>query len=380
MNRKLLGSNILSFEYTTGVCPTQCEQCFCNFGFQGVMITQSYLRKENESWRKFVEDERKLRKIIKSKDLVNLPVVNATKDPVYKKRIESIFLNEFNVEATPILRVSAMSDCSYYPKEIIQNIVNKWGDFCFFNSSIKSFVRYPSNIEKFVNKVVITTNPGNQNAIPPKVKNKNELIIQSLSGSGGRFNFFSPATFTSVGKPELEDKVKFYRLRAIQTIIPNIETDKPVVLTPIRFKSLIAAAAWAKRYSLSFTVEARLPEKELVILKSLNAIISEPKSSHNIFKLHSLPEDKRNVSCFRGQQTTFRFHAGWWRQQLDSSLSESSNIDNFICDRAGKKCKACGLCAMLDGTQPGWHNKLNIVNGKPFPIKRKEANYLLQNY
>lgn len=377
-NRKLIGSNIMSWEYTTGVCPTQCEQCFCNFGFQGKMVTASYMKESNRNWRNYAEKERQLRNITKSAATKNIPVVNATKSRIYKRRIDTVELKDFNVEATPILRVSSMSDCSYYPPEVIKHLVNTWEEYCFFNSSIKSIVRHPRNLKNYIHKVVITTNPGTQTYIPPRVENNNELVVNSILKPKTKYDFFNPHTLTDVNKADLEYKVKFYRLRSIQTIIPRINTDKPIVLTPIRFKSLISAAAWCTKYNIECEIYANLTKAELEILETLDVTIYSKRGNNNLFRIRS--DNSKNISSNAGEWTNFIFKDSWWRQQFNLELREDSAIDNYICDRANLKCKGCGLCATLDGTKPNWHNDLNLINGKNVLAAKKESNYLYQMF
>lgn len=384
-NRKLDGSNILSWEYSTGVCPTQCEECFCNLGMHGQSVPTAFISPSNKKWQEYAKKERRRRRLSSPatkitpsmKGLQNIPRSAALKESQYKRRQKKISPAGYDVECVPFLRIASMSDCSYYPPEVIEHLRNTWGDYCFFNTAIRSFLKRPENVVEGVHKIVVTTNPGRQKIIAPGVKNRQQVILDSLAGSGGKYGFLTPKTFTDVGYPQLEEKVKFYRLRAIPTIIPRIETDQPVVITQLRFRTLFDAAAWAQRYRIDCRIEGTLTQKNAALLEQTGAKV-KIRNGHST-RLYLRTKDRRNASDFSGEWSIYGFEDAWWRPDLNVQAwdwNDSSGLTDFVCDRIHKACEACGLCANLDGTVRGWHNRLNLVDGETVPLVRGEAYYL----
>lgn len=384
-NRKQDGSNILSWEYSTGVCPTQCEECFCNLGMQGQSVTASFISPKNKEWQEYAKKERKRRGLSLPasritptlKGLQNIPRSAALRESWYKRRQRTIRPAGYDVDCIPFLRISSMSDCSYYPPEVIEHLRDTWGEYGFFNTAIRSFLKRPENVADRAHKVVVTTNPGRQKIVAPGVRNRQQVILASLAGSGGKYGFLTPKTFTDVGYSHLEKKVKFYRLRAMPTIIPHIETDQPVVITQLRFRTLFDAAAWAKRYNVECRIEGTLTQKIAALLKQTGAKVKIQNGQATRIFLRTT--DRRNASDFAGDWSVYAFEDAWWRPDLSIQAwdwVDSSGLTDFVCDRIHKACEACGLCANLDGTVRDWHNKLNLVDGEPVPLKRGEAYYL----
>jgi hypothetical protein len=346
---------------------------------QGQSVTLSYLARPE--WQQWAQAERKKQglsplatKSSKSmKGLTNIPKPAAKKESVWKRRKRTVEIAP-GYEAAAFLRIGSMSDCSYYPKDILTHFVKVWGDYCFFNSAIRSITRQPEKLELF-HKVVVTVNPGSQSVVAPGIKGSDrwETIAKSLRGSGGKFGFFTPKTLADL---RLDDSnVKFYRLRAIPTIIPHLETDKPVVVTQLRFRTLYDMAAWAKRYRVNCEIVGDLTSKQVKFLHDLGANVTVKKGVKKFAKLWTAKGDKRNVADRAGEASVYEFEDAWWRPALDQVKfeKESTGLTKYVCDRVHQGCSACGLCASLDGTQSGWENQLNVFDGEVFPLHENEA-------
>lgn len=267
------------------------------------------------------------------------------------------------------LRVSSMTDSSWAPPDWLAQVRKAWGDYCFFNSAITAMSRaiqtrsdWEATFAEY-HKLVVTLNPGSQHLLPfeervdrPRdrklragwfVVKENKKNIAGTMGPAKdhAMDFFHPVTVSALaklrGKPieALEANVKWYRLRGLPTIMPHIETDRPVVVTKMRFKSEAHIREFARRYDL-------ICEKRKVTLEGRNK---------TQYTLRTKPGDPRNASPHAGEPTTFESLASWFRP-LD--YFEDAK---YVCDRVSGSCASCGLCCTLDGTQPQNVNWLNVM-------------------
>ena len=218
-NHKQDGSNLINIEYSTGKCGTQCEQCFVNYGQQGMATCLNWSAPGFEKPRQYAaaearkyarshpgheiynpglapdpsqvllpaagkyravtklpKDFQMLRWAIPSKGkpgFWQIPVKVAREPWVVKKhRARCYMFDEVEgieqLGVMPIfLRVSSMSDSSRAPAEWIRQVREAWGDHCFFNSAIRTIdwaMHHP--VQRAVldeyHKLVVTTNSGQQ--------------------------------------------------------------------------------------------------------------------------------------------------------------------------------------------------------------------------
>jgi hypothetical protein len=346
-NRKQRGSNILNVEAYTGKCPVQCDVCYVNFGRIGRSVTEdtissiqkSYARSQGWKGGKFQIWLRPAKELYdEGSRLLRLPtgwVVPA------------------------ILRVSTVSDSSYSKKEWCRDILQMWGTDCFFNSSIRAVRDRPENLVDVFHKVVITTNGGFQRVWefpkprPSYAVYNADLFVKLVRGSMkapssklGFASFLEPKTLSDIGLEEHESKVKFYRLRCLPTIVPRIETDRPVVHTVVRFVGVWNACEFARRYGIDLRVESADAFHVAVTEKfGFKAQKLPEKSRMRIFM--RLDDEGKNTSSRRNEESILSTQFSWLRPTSKKQLS----VLPYVCDRSGKDCKGCGLCATLDGTE-----------------------------
>lgn len=305
-----------------------------------------------------------------------------------------------------ILRVNSMSDSSVAPSEWIAAIRELWGDDCFFNSNIHAIKAYPANLKAgLYHKMVITANPGLQQLYPgleryldhypTKEEVASDSIIieiarelyqglkyaprgdveeyiislpwdeikglvtialgaDTMKGEKERaWHFYKPARLMDL-QPEyeqFEQNIKFYRVRALPTIQPDVAkfNDVPVVYTVLRFKTVLQVLEFASKYNID--VECVIKNrKDAIVCEWFNVPYREAETNEStMIALKS--DDPLNHSPKRGQWTELTFSHNFFR-----STKEQMDQLEYVCDRAGKSCKACGLCATLDGTESGWEN------------------------
>lgn len=444
-NLKQEGSNIINVEYSTGRCNSQCEQCFVNFGQTGVATCREYANPSHRGAVEFAKEQAaRYPKEVRYEPPIPVPedyeppatheklayqIPESGKPGFYMIPTQSAWNKEYTVKSQaaciksntvenleehgefPIfLRVSTMSDSSYAPVAWLKKIKDAWGDHCFFNSAIKSLKAISKQRKATIDvyhKLVVTTNPGHQEPLKMKAawdrakdkdarekeskdwkKEVEKLPEYSPFETMGAFNddrpmdFFHPKSVTDIGLPPLEDKIKFYRLRAFPTIVPHFESANPIVITQMRFKGLNQICEFARRYRLK--LELHIPkvhwakkEKRLLASAPINegliraqfpfVKIVKSKGYFTEALLSTDPDDERNASPHSGKPTHFRFDANWYRPD-DTYLFEDQP---YVCDRLRGGCSFCGLCASLDGTGP-------TVNGIPFvnELNIKDGNLL----
>jgi len=432
-NAKQDGSNLINVEYSTGRCRTTCEQCFVNFGQQGQATCRGTVNPGHDKllqWLDMQPDyvsppkfshgalpakrEWLLREIkATSKGFINMPTLGAWDSWVVKnpgKRIFDVVTGAEHLGPMPFfLRVSSMSDSSYAPIDWLDLVQNAWGDQCFFNSAIRSIQN--RNILEHFHKLVVTLNPGKQtvNQFRPATSRflakaartqesamwKADIMREgkaSPKGSMGprqdlAMDFLHPVTLSMADLGRYEDIIKFYRLRALPTVRGRVETDKPVVITQMRFKSLEHAFEFCRRYKLNFQV--RLPVtkfkangdlkndafhkwsiKDFRLLKD-NHLVRDDDIYGTELHIWSDKNDTRNASPYRGEACVYVFEGSYWR----TADTDGFNTDAYVCDRLHGGCSHCGLCASLDGAGPTidgveFCNNLNEMQGRllaPFP-------------
>lgn len=280
-----------------------------------------------------------------------------------------------------------------------------WGDQCFFNSAIRSIEKTRNTgVMDHYHKLVVTLNPGQQNvnkfrpatsrADTKPARTKEANAWKRAVNKAGDFpymsmgkavdvpmDFLHPKTLTDIGLGQYEKIIKFYRLRALPTIRGHFATDRPVVITQMRFKSLYHAFEWCRRYKLNF--EVRLPtrlyeKKDFFFPWAVSKFKLTPKvvkhdRELDVVELHiwSDRNDTRNASPYRGEACVYIYEGSYWR----TADTDGFNADPYVCDRMHGGCSHCGLCASLDGTGPTiqgvkFCNELNVLQGHllaPFP-------------
>jgi len=180
-------------------------------------------------------------------------------------------------------------------------------------------------------------------------------------------SFDAPKTLTDIGLQDQEHKVKFYRLRALPGVEPRIETDAPVVRTMLRFTGISDFCEFARRYGLELRYEGNSAHvREVAKYFGFQAqYVRRKEGEPNRIFLRG--DVDWNVSPHRGEWAEFNNIKTWWR------MADSSMIDHlpFVCDSRYLGCKACGLCATLDGTEPGGASPIMAEYGfEPVPFSR----------
>lgn len=312
-NQKQDGSNCINIEYSTGRCRTGCEQCFVNYGQQGLATCRGIVNPGMEELLKWLDDEAKafgrytlpprfrktklepgrewlLRKITPgAKGFTNIPTRGAWEPWVVEKRSAEPkkFQTVKGLERLGVfpyfLRVSSMSDSSWAPFEWLDDVQGAWGGHCFFNSAIRSLRRavklYGVGLMDRYHKLVVTANPGSQKQRPMREQtsraldegkrdreankwyrdHRHELTAAGAMGKAEdrARDFLHPESLSDLGLASYEDVIKFYRLRSLPTISPRFEVDAPVVITQMRFKGLDHCIEFCRRYRIN--CEVRTP-------------------------------------------------------------------------------------------------------------------------
>lgn len=442
-NEKQAGTNIINAEYSTGRCGTKCEQCFVNFGPRGNSQTRATANLGRRPTQRHALEQAKKYGLYKPPkevpaDLVvpegyerlrweinergggfyEIPMVGAWEDWIVKERVakcrrfEEVEGLESMGAMPTFLRVSSMSDAARAPAEWVRKVREAWGDYCFFNAAIRSLRWAKKNNPTVLNefhKLVVTLN-GGQQAPPPmrpavmrtrdskadeEVKKawtrfvkKNRTNRGTMKGKPGqvvRGDFLHPLLPRDIGLEELEQTIKFYRLRALATVrgpLPD-DIDNPVVITMMRFKGFDNVCEFARRYNLilEFYVSSisKIPAYVLRDFKNFKVNIN-PKQGKSVITFRTKRDDPRNFSRYAGEESSFEYIRSYFRP-LDI---DAFNDDPHVCDRLHGNYTHCGLCASLDGqglTIEGvpYCNPLNVApNGRlmaPLPYGRN-AGYL----
>lgn len=335
------------------------------------------------------------------KGMTNIPTMGAwdawvvEKTNAEKKKYQTVKgLERFGLYPY-FLRVSSMSDSSWAPFEWLRDVHRAWGDHCFFNSAIRSLKRavgiYGVGLMDHYHKLVVTVNPGAQalREIQPQIsrfidsekrdrsatrwarENKVQLSAAGSMGNPGNRprDFFHPQTLGDIDLGGYEDIIKFYRLRALPTVQPRFETDSPVVVTQMRFKGLDHILEFCRRYRLNVEVHTpvtktgRIPKSvadPVEIFKSkFGLVIPVVPDARLQAKQVYVWTDKRhafNESPHAGEASVFMWEGSFY---LNIHPEAFDHMD-YVCDRRHGSCKACGLCASLDGTQRENTNWLNV--------------------
>lgn len=337
-NRKQDGSNISQLEYCTGACPVQCELCFVNFGMNGRSVPKSLDHPNNAKWKEKATKEGQKTGLWYPGSPFMIPVAEPYKG-LAKKREPSIkieFESKKYLTAPVFIRVGSMSDCSLVPSEWLDFVLKTWGDYCFFNSSIKAIKMHPNNLEHF-HKLVVTTNPGHQNY-------KNSRTLKAF-GKQGPMDFLHPKTLTDIGFGEFENIIKFYRLRTLPTYIPRLKTDKPVVATQLRFKSIDSCILWCQKYKFDLELAGDINKSAKTLAEEYGVKIQKAKMISAVIR--------SRTGLFEPAEFNWRKSALWPTYDVDMP---------FVCNREDGACAACGLCATLDGTEKDNRNPLNRVS------------------
>ena len=339
------------------------------------------------------------------------PWITSRKVAAKKKRQTIKGIESFG-QVPYFLRVSSMSDSSWAPFEWLDAVHDAWGDQCFFNSSIRAVRRRKAALDHF-HKLVVTLNPGEQtlNPFEPRVTRRvrtaeeraKRLAVQqkkrrsmqaniaestfgSFRGKAGQevlCDFLHPCTLTKAKLSSYEDVLKWYRLRALATVAGDPDTDKPVVVTQMRFQSQRNLADFCRRYDLHMEVYGK-PSSVASHKKKLGEWIpvmgdklvftGDQRASRVEFRVWTPKSDKRNRSPHRGEQSVFVARSSYLR----NAYPEAFDTYPYVCDRLFGGCKFCGLCATLDATNgvtvydpagdAPFTNPLNVMpNGEPWP-------------
>jgi hypothetical protein len=330
----------------------------------------------------------------------------------------------FNGQWTPsILRVNSMSDSSVAPTEWCEQILDIWGDRCFFNSNIHAISRYPANLRSGVyHKLVVTANPGLQKlhagldryklyhptpedmAQDPDMRSlaremgmgdvasltdgERDGLITLRLGAGTmkgtaerRWHFYNPWRLMDLDPSyeQYEANIKFYRVRGLPTIQPDVSKfdgpdvpkhlRKPVVYTVLRFKTVAQTLEFARKYDIEADVITKSVQDKVVC--DYYGVRNRMAEEGEAGQISLRSDSPLNASPNRGEWTILHYYSNFYR-----AGKEQMGEMEFVCDRASMSCKACGLCAMLDATEPNWENPYLAELG--FKLKRfdKQASYV----
>jgi hypothetical protein len=340
------------------------------------------------------------------------------------------YVEVFNGQTLPaVLRVNSMSDSSVAPPEWIRQVGDIWGEDCFFNTQVHAIKRYPRALEAgLFDRMVVTANPGLQSvhgglnrywtifpnraavvedpgvldvarkvygselylasdkAVADYIKTKltldeiNGLITLRLAAGtmkGGHdrpWHFFKPIRVREIrsGYDALEQgHIKFYRVRALPTIQPDVSKfdDVPVVYTVLRFKTVQQACEWATKYGMDIECVVS-SQKDAVVCQYYNVPYSMANADEETL-IAIKSDDPLNASPRRGEWTELYFSGNFFR-----TSKKSMDDLQFVCDRAGVGCKGCGLCACLDGTREGWQNPKLAEFGLTPKTYAKQSGYV----
>jgi hypothetical protein len=376
-NAKQENSNLLSAEAYTGQCPVQCEQCFVNFGRSGRQSCNVIAKGKGPGAKEARKRARAYGWDGKSCLIWKEPDWEWFNHGPRMIRLPTGYV------IPSILRISTLSDSSLSKKKWCQDILDLWGDHCFFNTTIRMVKASSRNLREVFHKVVVTVNGGYQQPymVPPPPKGYTtwpktiesaEVFARLAKGSMDaqlpkyRFaTFDSPKTLSDIGLEDQESKVKFYRLRDLPTIQPSLETDLPVVHTMMRFNGVQNICEFARRYGLDLRYEGDSVYQRTVV--QLFGFEGEyVKGSKNRVFLST--DADWNVSPFRGEETVLEsFGGSWWRMRS----AEDVNHLPWVCDARKLNCKGCGLCATLDATEPDGESPIMAEHDlHPIPYSR----------
>ncbi len=404
-NEKQDGSNLLSIEATTGRCKVHCELCFVNLGMQGNTVPLNILHPfkakkwfdeaRKRGWKappkdpapeevvevKYEDDKgrKKTREVpLWRLGLANIPsatmIPKSARTMKPSKRKATMECNDGSM-LPPILRVSSMSDSSLSPPEWLESIRDTWGDYCFFNSNILAVRRNPEMIREIFHKVVVTMNGGHQKLPHPTPKAgvkfaKGDVARKLKLKDGFKFgtdtkrdvlhsmqsgephdedgDFLNPLSLTEIGLDDCENRVKFYRLRVCPTIWAEPHTDKPVVCTVLRFKGLSLLFEFARRYKFYVEVQTNSPSaKKDAAIFNVPVTPAQADGKTRAY-LWTDANDSRNNSPYAGEKSEYIWEGSFMRPTNKDLL----DYWPYVCDRLSHSCKACGLCATVDGTEP----------------------------
>lgn len=178
-NAKQEDSNLLSAEAYTGQCPVKCEQCYVNFGETG-MATCTAIVEGNSP-----EAQEARRRAKKRGWDGKASVIWKKPDREWFNQGPRLIRLKTGYIIPSILRISTMGDSSIAKKKWCQDILELWGDHCFFNSTIRILRTRQRNIREVFHKVVVTVNGGYQRPYllprPPKGQKEWPKTIETAS-------------------------------------------------------------------------------------------------------------------------------------------------------------------------------------------------------
>jgi len=359
-NKKQVGSNIGSLDHSSGMCPSHCELCFVNYS--------------RLAYYKYLLSEKRQQEARKAGWTGGPYLIPRSYDQAFDCFVRSVECSDGNVY--PLIMRSGSNHCSAYPpKSWTRKVRDAWGDYLFFNVSVRSIaakkfgghsVRH--NLDSF-HKLVVTVNGGHQLPRRPVVGGTKEekekrrisgiLNVQKSFGSRGPGDFMSPQSLHDIELPGLQTILKWYRLRVLPTVRPRFETDLPVVGTVLRFRGSFDAVAFARKYGFGIEVETG----DRRVAAGLRLIDFEPifRPGPTIIKIWDNSDE--NDSDLAGEASYFYRSRSFYR-------ADNEPLADFpwVCDRSGFGCQACGLCASLDGTYPGAVNPLNPIEPIPYQM------------
>jgi hypothetical protein len=367
-NRKQEGSNILSAEAYTGRCPIQCELCYVNFGEPGQAKVKGIRDGKGNiaaSTREFAE-----RHGWKGGPF-RIWLRPAAEWYDHGPRM---FRLPTGYVLPAILRISSCGDSSMSPAAWCRDIKALWGSSCFFNSTIRAIKQRPANLrDEVFHKLVVTTNGGYQKVyehVDPMptyaIKNAQYFFdkvygtMDPPSAAAGFANFLDPHTLTSAGFAEHEGRIKFYRLRTLPTVVPWLETDKPVVHTMVRFKGVWNACEFARAYGMELEVDSADGFRRNMVERFGFRARKAAKGTHIRIRMAS----EHNSYPHQDEWTHLVHRKSYYRVD-----PEQFGPFKYVCDRIYKSCKGCGLCATLDAQYEDDTNPIMAEFGfrpKPF--------------
>jgi hypothetical protein len=370
-NRKQRGSNILSIEAYGGRCPVRCDQCYVNFGRAGRMKAGTTVNGDSET-------ARRQRAYASSQgwDGSLYRIWMRPSRGLYDMGPRLVRVRT-GLVLPSILRIPSMGDSSYSKSQWCRDVLEMWGAHCFFNTTIRAVKERPRNLLEVFHKAVVTTNGGRQKVwdFPtPRPRERIgeahkmvDLVKGTMTPSNPRHNFanfLEPATLTDIGRADQEHKVKFYRVRCLPTVVPRIETDKPVVYTVMRFNGIWNACEFARRYGMELRYESADGYRLAVVEKFGFEATRVPglKRARTSIRLRG---DQRNSYPSADEWSVLETADSWLRVADKRQLGHLP----YVCDRSGHDCKACGLCATLDGTEPDNTSPIMLEHGfAPVPF------------
>jgi len=169
-NAKQEDSNLLSAEAYMGQCPVLCEQCYVNFGQTGRSSCTAIVKGKS---REAKEARRRARAMGWDG---KAQVIWRDPDWEWYNQGPRLIRLDTGYIIPSILRVSTLGDSSIARKKWCEEILDLWGDHCFFNSTIRILKTRNRNLREVFHKVVVTANGGYQRPylLPPAPKGKKE--------------------------------------------------------------------------------------------------------------------------------------------------------------------------------------------------------------